>query len=183
MVIDIVIPYLRTDLYPRCVQSIHDLTEPGSYQIFLVDDSQGRMGPVKAYNMGLRNTYNDVVLMNDDIVVTENWLTNMLLVEADVVLSLYHNETFYPNISCTLVKRPVLKRVGFLDERWYLGFGADNQWFGSIERAGFRIGVNRNNRIFHLHRASIQKVLNYRQIAEREQKMFLELADRKQSQY
>lgn len=151
------------------------MTEQGSYQIYLVDDSQGRMGPIKAYNHGLRNTYNDVVLMNDDIVVTENWLTNMLSVDADVVLSLYHDEAFYPNISCTLVKRAVLERVGLLDERWYLGFGADNQWFGRIGQAGFRIGVNRKNRIFHLHRASIRKVMNYRQIAEMEQRMFLEL--------
>ena len=173
--IDIIIPYLRTDLYPRCVQSIYDLTEQGSYQIHLVDDSQGRMGPIKAYNQGMRNAHNDVVLMNDDIVVTENWLTNMLSVEADVVLSLYHNEAFYPNISCTLVKRAVLERVGLLDERWYLGFGADNQWFGRIERAGFRIGVNRKNHIFHLHRASIRTVPKFRQIAEREQKMFLAL--------
>jgi GT2 family glycosyltransferase len=174
-VIDIIIPYYRTDLYPQCVQSISELTEQESHQIYLVDDSRGRMGPIKAYNHGLRHTQNDVVLMNDDIVVTENWLTNMLSVDADVVLSLYHNETFYPNISCTLVRRAVVERVGFLDERWYLGFGADNQWFGRIERAGFRIGVNRKNRIYHIHRASIRSVPNYRQIAEQEQKMFLKL--------
>ena len=173
--IDIVIPYLRTDLYPRCVQSIADVTLQGSYRIFLVDDSKGQMGPIKAYNLGLRQTQNDVVLMNDDIVVTENWLTNMLSVDADVVLSLYHNEVFYPNISCTLVRRTVVERVGFLDERWYLGFGADNQWFDRIRQAGFRIGVNRKNRIFHIHRASIRKIPNYREIAEKEQQMFLKL--------
>jgi GT2 family glycosyltransferase len=176
-VIDIVIPYYRTDLFPRCIQSIKDLTAQGSYRIFLVDDSRGDMGPIKAYNHGLRQTQNDVVLMNDDIVVTENWLTNMLSVDADVVLSLYHNEEFYPNISCTLVRRAVVERVGLLDERWYLGFGADNQWFDRIQRAGFRIGVNRKSRIFHLHRASIRKVPNFRQIAEHEQKLFLKLRE------
>jgi hypothetical protein len=172
-VIDIIIPYYRTDLYPRCVQSISDLTEQGSYHIYLVDDSQGQMGPIKAYNHGLRHTQNDVVLMNDDIVVTENWLTNMLSANADVVLSLYHNEPFSPNISCTLVKRVVVERVGLLDEKWYLGFGADNDWFERIKQAGFRIGINRKNRIFHIHRASIRKVPNYRKIAEQEQQMFL----------
>lgn len=173
--IDIIIPYYRTDLYPRCVQSIKDLTEQGSYHICLVDDSKGKMGPVKAYNHGLRQTKNDVVLMNDDIVVTENWLTNMLSVDADVVLSLYHNETFYPNISCTMVKRDVVDNVGLLDERWHLGFGADNHWFSRIERAGFRIGVNRKNRIFHIHRASIRKVPNYKDTAKKEQEMYLKL--------
>lgn len=171
--IDIIIPYLRTDLYPRCVKSIVDLTAPGTYQIFLIDDSSGKMGPVKAYNYGLRQTKHDIVLMNDDIVVTENWLPNMLAVNADVVLSLYHNEPFYPNISCTLVRRAVVERVGGLNEKWFLGFGADNLWFRSIEQAGFKIGVNQKNRIFHHHRASIRMVPNYHEIARKEQKMFL----------
>lgn len=175
--IDIIIPYYRTDLYPRCIQSIQDSTEQGTYQIYLVNDSTGRMGPVKAYNYGLRQTRHDVVLMNDDIVVTADWLANMLSVGTDVVLSLYHGESFYPNISCTLVKRKVLDRVGLLDERWHLGFGADNHWFDRMKRAGFTIGVNRKNRIVHLHRASIQKVPNYKRIAREEQKLFLEISN------
>ena len=175
--IDIVIPYYRTDLYPQCVQSIVDSTEQGSYRILLVDDSNGIMGPVKAYNLGLRNTTHDVVLMNDDIIVTENWLANMLSVGTDVVLSLYKDEPFYPNISCTLVRRRVVNHVGFLDERWFLGFGTDNHWFDRIERAGYKIGVNRKNRIVHKHRASIQRVPGYKKIAQKEQRLFLEICN------
>ena len=174
--IDIVIPYYRTDLYPRCVQSIVDSTEPGSYRILLVDDSKGIMGPVKAYNVGLRKTTHDVILMNDDIIVSEDWLTNMLSVGTDVVLSLYKDEPFYPNISCTLVRRRVVNHVGFLDERGFLGFGTDNHWFDRIERAGYKIGVNRKNRIVHKHRASIQRVPGYKKIAQKEQRLFLEIS-------
>ena len=175
MIIDIIIPYFRTDLYPKCVQRIQECTAQGTYQIFLVDDSQGIMGPIKAYNMGLRKTARDVVLMNDDILVTEAWLSNMIAVHTDVVLSLYANEPFYPNISCTFVKRAVIHAVGELDEKWFLGFGADNQWFARIQQAGFSIGVNQRNRIFHEHRASIRKIPNYMKIAQKEQKMFLDM--------
>jgi GT2 family glycosyltransferase len=173
-VIEIVIPFLRRDLYPQCIQSIAANTEAGTYTIYLVDDSSGILGPVKAYNKGIQQTHGDIiVLMNDDIIVTPDWIENMLSVDADVVVSLYQNESFYPNISCTLIRRYVIERVGLLDERWFLGFGADNDWFIRMEHCGFRIGVNQKNRIIHEHRASIQRVVNYRTIAENEQKMFL----------
>jgi hypothetical protein len=55
-----------------------------------------------------------------------------------------------------------------------LGFGADNDWFIRMERGGFKIDVNHKNRIWHLHRASIKTVENFRTIAEREQKMFVD---------
>lgn len=171
--IEIIIPFLRKDLYPQCIRSIEANTAPGAYTIYLIDDSSGLYGPVKAYNKGIQETRGDVVMMNDDIIVTPNWLDNMLSVDADVVVSLYRNESFYPNISCTLVRRHVIERVGLLDERWFLGFGADNDWFIRMQRCGFKIGVNQKNRIIHKHRASIQKVLNYKTIAENEQKMFL----------
>ena len=161
------------DLYPQCIQSIEKNTARGTYAIYLIDDRSGVLGPVKAYNKGIQQTRGDVVLMNDDIIVTPNWLENMLSVDADVVVSLYRNESFYPNISCTLVRRYVIERVGLLDEQWFLGFGADNDWFVRMERCGFKIGVNRKNRIIHKHRASIQKVANYKTIAESEQKMLL----------
>jgi len=172
-VIEIIIPFLRKDLYPQCVQRIAAHTAPGTYSICLIDDSSGLSGPVKAYNRGIRQTQGDIVLMNDDILVTAGWLENMLSVDADVVVSLYRNESFYPNISCTLVRRYVIDRVGLLDEQWFLGFGADNDWFVRMERCGFRIGVNQKNRIIHKHRASIQRVANYKTIAENEQRMLL----------
>jgi GT2 family glycosyltransferase len=178
-VIEIIIPFLRRDLYPQCVQSIAANTVPGTYTIYLIDDSSGILGPVKAYNRGIRKTHGDVVLMNDDIIVTLDWLENMLAVDADVVVSLYQNESFYPNISCTLVRRYVIERVGVLDEKWFLGFGADNDWFLRMERCGFKIGVNQKNRIVHRHRASIKKVVNYKTIAENEQKMFLKMYSRR----
>lgn len=171
--IDIIIPFLRNDLYPKCIRHIERHTPPGAYRILLIDDSSGRMGPVRAYNEGLRRTHGDVVLMNDDILVTPNWLDNMLSVDADVVVSLYHGEPYYPNISCTLVRRRVIENVGLLDENWFLGFGADNDWFIRITRSGFRIEVNRKNRIYHEHRASIKNVENYQAIAAGEQKMFV----------
>ena len=171
--VEIIIPFLRKDLYPQCVQSIADHTAPGTYTIYLIDDSSGLYGPVKAYNKGIQQTHGDIVLMNDDILVTPDWLENMLSVDADVVVSLYRNESFYPNISCTLVRRNVIERVGLLDDQWFLGFGADNDWFIRMERCGFKIGVNQKNRIIHEHRASIQRVANYKTIAENEQKMFL----------
>jgi hypothetical protein len=173
MPVDIVIPFYRTDLYGRCIQCIEEKTDAKQFNIILIDDSSGALGPVRAYNKGIRQSKNDLVLINDDILVTDGWLPNMQAVGTDVVLSLYHAESFYPNISCTLVKRHVIERVGLLDERWYLGFGADNDWFLRIERAGFTIGVNQRNRIYHEHRASIKKVANYAEIARAEQRMYL----------
>jgi GT2 family glycosyltransferase len=173
-VIDIILPYYRKDLYRNCIRSIRDNTDPKLFNIILIDDSDGTLGPIRAYNLGLRKSGNDVVLINDDITVCHRWLDNMLSVKADVVLSVYHNEPFYPNISCTLVKRHVIEAVGYLDEKWTLGFGADNDWFIRMERAGFTIDVNRKNRIWHLHRASIKMVANFRAIAEKEQKMFVD---------
>ena len=172
--IDIIIPYYRTDLYPRCVRSIEQNTEKGIYRIILVDDSLGKLGPVKAYNKGMRASKQDVVLMNDDIIVSENWLANMMAVDADVVVSLYENEPFYMNISCTLVKRYVIEKTGCLDEQWFLGFGADNDWFFRMANDGFKVAVNPKNRILHMHRASIRMVTDYKTIAEREQKLFVE---------
>lgn len=172
--IDIIIPYYRKDLYPRCVGSIAQHTEKAIYRITLIDDSSGKLGPVKAYNKGMRETRHDVVLMNDDIVVTDHWLVNMLAVDADVVVSMFYNEAFYPNISCTLVKRYVIEKTGYLDESWFLGFGADNDWFIRMGQHGFKVAVNAKNRIFHLHRASIRTVANYKHIAQKEQKLFLE---------
>ena len=179
--IDIIIPYCRQDLYPRCLRSIEQQTQTGIYRIVLIDDTFGELGPVKAYNKGMRESPHDVVLMNDDIVVTENWLANMLDVDADVVVSLFHNEPFYANISCTLVRRYVIEKTGYLDENWFLGFGADNDWFIRMNQQGFKIAVNPRNRIFHLHRASIRTVPNFREIAEKEQKRFLEKYGRNRS--
>ena len=173
-VIDIILPYYRKDLYRGCIRSICDNTDPERFNLILIDDSNGKLGPIRAYNLGMRKSKHDVVLINDDITVCHRWLDNMMSVEADVVLSLYHNEAFYPNISCTLVKRYVIEAIGYLDEKWTLGFGADNDWFIRIERGGFKIDVNRENRIWHLHRASIKTVENFRAIAEREQKMFVD---------
>ena len=96
----IIILSYNTDAYNRlCVDSIRQYTAPGSYEIIFVDngskddsvkylaaqddvtliESPVNLGFPGGCNLGLSVATGDyLLLLNSDIIVTENWLTNML---------------------------------------------------------------------------------------------------------
>lgn len=101
--IDIIIPiYNAFEMTVQCINSILENTEKGSYRLILINDkstdtrindyikqfdgdengnivinNETNLGFVKSANIGMKISENDVILLNSDTVVTDNWLKKM----------------------------------------------------------------------------------------------------------
>lgn len=103
MLIDVIIPiYNAFEMTKQCINSVLENTEKGSYRLVLINDNstdtrinefikqfdgdandnivinnEANLGFVKSVNIGMKISDNDVVLLNSDTEVTENWLNKM----------------------------------------------------------------------------------------------------------
>ncbi len=95
----IILTYNHLDYTKDCIQSIRKYTDPNSYEIIVVDNlstdgtrewllkqndlkvvfNNSNVGFPKGCNEGIKlaQKNNDLLLLNNDTIVTENWLTNL----------------------------------------------------------------------------------------------------------
>lgn len=95
----IVLTYNNLEYTKSCIESIYTYTEEGTYELIVVDNAstdgtreyllkyphiktilnEENVGFPKGCNQGiaLANQENDILLLNNDTVVTKNWLTNL----------------------------------------------------------------------------------------------------------
>lgn len=115
----------------ECVNSLRGYDE----LILIVNDG---IGFAKAVNKGLRLAKGDhIMVVNDDIRWVEGDLRDLC---RDYVTSPKVNavsQDFWGCFFC--LPRKVLKEVGYLDERFEMGYFEDDDYKLRIERAGFKM--------------------------------------------
>jgi GT2 family glycosyltransferase/tetratricopeptide (TPR) repeat protein len=95
----VIATFNKLDYTKQCIESIRQYTQPGSYEIIVVDNGSTdgsaewlreqpdvrvvlngeNLGFPKACNQGIGiSTGENILLLNNDTIVTENWLTNLL---------------------------------------------------------------------------------------------------------
>lgn len=95
----VILTYNKLDYTKQCIESIRKYTESGKYEIIVVDnhsedgtiawleEQQDIIRILNSENIGfpagcnqgmLRATGDNILLLNNDTVVTQNWLTNLL---------------------------------------------------------------------------------------------------------
>lgn len=96
----VILTFNQLDYTKQCIESIRRFTRPGSYEIIIVDNGSDNstrewlikqedikmilndenLGFPKGCNQGIEVAGGDsILLLNNDVVVTKNWLENMLL--------------------------------------------------------------------------------------------------------
>ncbi len=135
-----------------------------------------------------------VVLMNNDTEAVEGWLDQMLYVmenapDAGLVGPLCSIADSWQNIDrcremwkldlpipgfavvphmvaffCTMIRREVIRKVGYLCEEFGLGFGDDDWYCELARRKGFKIYVALNVVIPHHHRTTFRSMFAREQI-------------------
>lgn len=133
------------------------------------------LGFVKATNVGLAaSTAPHVLLLNNDCQLVEGAVGKMLAVfdleptvglvgprasgttwqarvpgalnkEDYAILPEGRHLAFF----CTLIKREVIERVGYLSERFRMGYGDDDEYGARAERAGFRSALRTDVTVIH----------------------------------
>lgn len=95
----IILTYNQIEYTKKCIESIRQYTKEGTYEIIIVDNcstdgtkewlkeqpdlkiiyNDQNMGFPKGCNQGIQasDVENDILLLNNDTIVTENWLTNL----------------------------------------------------------------------------------------------------------
>ena len=198
-IVDIILPvYKHEELTQQCIKSIEKYTE--DYNIIIVDNSKNNVGVVKAENLGIQKSENDYVLIiGNDTTFSEDWLENMFLPilednRVKIVGSLFEHSTNYQtpshygeikdewilvpigdvvNFSCTLIDKEMFTKFGLLDEEFFLGFGADDDFCRRVFRGGYRLAINMQNIIYHEGRVTLKDIPNWEEMAKKEKEYFL----------
>lgn len=199
-VVDIILPvYKHPELTEQCIKSIEEHTL--DYNIIIVDNSEDNVGVVKAENLGIQKSQNDYILIiGNDTTFSEGWLDNMFVpIKEDervkVVGSLFEHSTNYQtpshygeikdkwilvpigdvvNFSCTLIKKEMFDKFGLLDEFFFLGFGADDDFCRRVFRGGHRLAINLQNIIYHEGRVTLREIPGWEKTAKKEKEYYLQ---------
>ena len=200
-----------------CVDSIRKYTKENTYEIVVVDNNSTdgtrewlkeqkdimlilndeNVGFPKGCNIGIVNSQkeNDILLLNNDTVVTPRWLDNLkACVYSDDkiggVASITNNCSNYQSVSvpyidiqdmipfadvnnvsnpekweekvrlvafCMLIKRDVLNKIGFLDERFTPGNFEDDDLCMRIIETGYKMILCNDSFIHHFGSSSFKK--------------------------
>jgi len=141
-------------------------------------------------------------LLNNDVVVTEGWLEKMIRFaekhpDAGLVTCLQNDqpgrkkpadlegfarsqveeEGSYEEIdhgtgTCLLIKREVIEKIGYLDERFGMGYWEDNDFSRRAQKAGYRCYRLRDTYVWHSIGASFQKIAQWPKEEKRNQEIF-----------
>lgn len=151
-------------------------------------------GFVQATNQGLQySTAPYVVLMNNDTEAVHNWLEKLneaFIKYPEVGLSgplttarnswqgkwpKRHGILLLPNSSmlaffCTMIKREVIEKIGYLDQVFGIGFGDDDDYCYRAKKEGFRLALIQDLVIPHHHRSTFKKLYSTQEISRMQQK-------------
>jgi acetyltransferase-like isoleucine patch superfamily enzyme len=186
----VVIPTIdvKSDRLKRCLDSIKANTENTlgragyvTYHISVIEDSK-REGFAKACNRGIASKMAEesdyVLLLNDDVTVTEGWLSNMLAVMehfpevglvgpvSDNVSGPQQREPLAGPISqevsrlvgfCLLIRRSVVDKIGGIDEAYTKGMFTDDDYGLRAAAAGFKLRIALDAFVHHEFGASYKE--------------------------
>lgn len=154
------------------------------------------LGFVRAVNQGLRLSTNKyVAILNNDVEVSPGWAEKLIdPMEKDKSIAITGPLTTTedcwqgreevvegPNslrilpassmlaFFCVVIRRSVVDEVGFLDERFGLGFGDDDDYCHRVHRAGFELGLVQDLVVKHHHRSTFRKLYSDDKIKEMEE--------------
>ena len=165
------------------------------------------LGYVKAVNQGLKISQGGYVcLLNNDIVVTKDWLKKMIDFSEkypdtgliNCVENWDKKKPYPPNLeeyartfekekghyieldhttgACLLIKRGVIEKIGYLDERFYMGHYEDNDYSYRAKRAGYRCCRLMDTYVWHYMSSSFNHLQNWREdIAKKNQRLYEEI--------
>ena len=173
--ISIIIPTCpgSEEILERCVSSVI-MNTSGEYEIIIIKNDF--IGFAKATNEGLERTKNnDVILLNDDTVVREGWIDDIIRAskEYDIVGQRGYMRTEHFPFWGVYIKKEVIDKVGFLDERFETGEWEDVDFCIRAIDAGFKLGETEHLLILHLHASSTLKSTKSRLPKEKQEKIKL----------
>ncbi|MDO9534686.1 MAG: glycosyltransferase family 2 protein [Bacillota bacterium] len=197
-----------------CLKSILEYT-PLPYELVLIDNgssdgtkeyfetlpgariirNEKNLGFARGYNQGIKASRGKyIVLINNDCIVSENWLSNMLsCADSDPAIGMvgprgnhingvqrmdqefsdlqeFHDYTMFFNKPdpakwfevnklvgfCILVKREVVKKIGYFDESFGIGTHEDIDYTMRAKNAGFKLFCAGDVFLYHFsHRTFI----------------------------
>lgn len=143
------------------------------------------IGFIKGQNMCIaRSTAPYVVIQNNDTEVEEGWLDKMLEVFIEypdaglvgpttVIAESWQNREHIeqqwgeiPRVRqigsmlaffCTVIKREVIQKVGYLSEEYGMGYGDDDDYCERAKLAGFNLYLRGDVTVPHYHRTTFKK--------------------------
>lgn len=146
------------------------------------------VGYIKATNRGMKESSADYVcLLSNDTVVYPGWLSHMIAIaekEKDIGLvnpasnhfDLNYDDTLeskyeYTGMGrcigfCMLTKRELIDQIGYLDERFGMGYGEDDAYCACAHNLGYRCVMARKAYVVHIGKATFgrdKKAKEYRQ--------------------
>ncbi len=159
------------------------------YHHITVVNQKNNVGYLKNVNQAFSATDNDVVLLNSDTQVTQNWLEELSFIaqhdKVGIVCPLSDNATilsleknllkhisklknfsgqWYPLPtavgSCMLIKRNILNQFGGFDEYYDPGYGEECDYSLRIRKAGYFVACAPASFVFHVGSISFQKKAN-----------------------
>jgi len=168
--------------------------------ISLIQNSEN-LGFIKAANQGLRlSSAPYLLLMNNDTVATDEWLTRMVFIaQSDPRIGLVNPKSESPgrasleNYSkrlsqnkggyietnqcmgfCMLIKKEVIDRIGYLDEIYGMGGFDDTDFSRRAHLKGFRCVCAKDAYVYHKWHTSFNKAGNRQELVRRNEKIFFD---------
>jgi len=221
---DIIVPvWDQLEFTKNCLESIYENTEY-PFKLIVIDNNSGKkteeylrnfrdkdndrvvlvrnkknLGFVKASNQGLKRSSGEYVcLLNNDTIVTRNWISNMI--------SIFHNNPKIGIINpiwqgvkggtpqkcadllqvnkgkfmevndcmgfCFLIKREVIDKIGYLDEIFGMGGKEDSDYCKRAVIEGFRCVRAKDTFVYHYENASFSRAKNWRKDRETNERIF-----------
>lgn len=219
----IILTYNKIEYTRQCIESIRKHTLKDSYELIVVDNcsSDGtkewlkeqndiitlfndtNVGFPKGCNQGIELSKGEnILLLNNDTVVTENWLHNLATclnsspkfgAVGPVTNSCAYYQAIETNYStmeemqsfsekynvldsskweerlkligfCLLIKKEVIEKIGFLDERFSPGNYEDDDYSIRIRREGYKLMLCKDTYIHHYGGTSFNENKEYSQL-------------------
>jgi len=79
---------------------------------------------------------------------------------------------------CALIRREVIEKVGFLDERYGVGFGDDDDYCEAARRAGFTLYFAMGAYCWHKHRTTFRELYSEQEIQVRQSEAMVVLGEK-----
>lgn len=160
--------------------------------------SEENLGYIKGTNLGMKASTGDYVcLLNNDTVVYPGWLSAMVRVaELELDIGIVNPASNHFDISseeadkadsirykgmgkcvgfCMLIKREIVDRVGYLDERFGMGYGEDDAYCISARNEGYRCVMARGAYVYHHGKKSFGRDRKAKEFRERQRGLATEL--------